>query len=76
MSTIDPTHYFSAPGLSSDAMLKMTKIKLEQIDNSEIHMFIERGMRGGICIATQKHCIANNEECDNYNPSQQRIEIK
>ena len=26
---LDPCHYFSSPGLSSDAMLKMTDIKLE-----------------------------------------------
>ena len=27
---LDPSHYFSSPGLSKDAMLKMTKRKLEQ----------------------------------------------
>ena len=27
---LDPCHYFSAPGLSWDAMLKMTKVKLEE----------------------------------------------
>ena len=28
---LDPCHYFSSPGLSWDAMLKMTKIKLQKI---------------------------------------------
>ena len=28
---LDPCHYFSSPGLSWDAMLKMTGIKLEKI---------------------------------------------
>ena len=27
---LDPCHYFSAPGLSWDAMLKMTGVKLEK----------------------------------------------
>ena len=27
---VDPCHYFSSPGLSSDAMLKMTRVKLEK----------------------------------------------
>ena len=27
--SLDPCHYFSAPGLSWDAMLKMAKIQLE-----------------------------------------------
>ena len=44
---LDPCHYFSSPGLSWDAMLKMTKIELEKISNLNIHLFIEKGMRGG-----------------------------
>ena len=28
---LDPCHYFSAPGLSWDAMLKMTKVELEKL---------------------------------------------
>ena len=30
---LDPCHYFSSPGLSQDAMLKMTDIKLEKISD-------------------------------------------
>ena len=30
---LDPCHYFSSPGLSWDAMLKMTKIELEKISH-------------------------------------------
>ena len=45
---LDPCHYFSAPGLSLDAMLKMTKVELEKISNADMHPFIEKGMRGGI----------------------------
>ena len=29
-------------------MLKMTKVELEKIDNADMHLFIEKGMRGGI----------------------------
>ena len=42
---LDPSHYFSTPGLSWDAMLKMTKIKLELISNIDMRLFIEKGMR-------------------------------
>ena len=32
-------------------MLKMTKVELEKISNADMHLFIERGMRGGIsCV--------------------------
>ena len=30
---LDPCHYFSSPGLSWDAMLKMTDVKLEKISD-------------------------------------------
>ena len=45
---LDPCHYFSAPELSWDAMLKMTKIELEKISDPDKYMFIEKGIRGGI----------------------------
>ena len=32
---LDPSHYFSSTGLSSDAMLKMTGLKLELISDKE-----------------------------------------
>ena len=44
---LDPCHYFSSPGLSWDAMLKMTEVKLELISDVDMHLFIEKGMRGG-----------------------------
>ena len=44
----DPCHYLSSPGLAWDAMLKMTKIKLDLISDIDMHLFIEKGLRGGI----------------------------
>ena len=41
-------HCFSSPGLSWEAMFKMTEIKLELISNIDIHLFVEKGMRVGI----------------------------
>ena len=45
---LDPCHYFSSPGLSWDAMLKMTDIKLEKTSDINKYLFIEKGLRGGI----------------------------
>ena len=45
---LDPCHYFSSPGLSWDAMLKMTGVKLELISDMDMHLFIEKEIRGGI----------------------------
>ena len=52
--SLDPVHYFSAPGHSWDAVLRMTKAKLEKIDNSKMHMFIEQGMRRSVCVAVKE----------------------
>ena len=38
---LDPCHYFSAPGLSWDAILKMTEVELGKISGPDIHLFVE-----------------------------------
>ena len=44
----DPCHYFSPNGLSWDAMLKITDVKLEKISDIDKYVLIEKGLRGGI----------------------------
>ena len=39
---LDPCHYFSGPGLSRDAMLKMTKVELEKISDPNKYIFFEQ----------------------------------
>ena len=56
----DPSHYFSAPGLSWDAILKMTKIELEKISDSDKYM---NERRGGINYINKRYSKANNEYC-------------
>ena len=36
---LDPSHYFSLPGLSWDAMLKLTKIELEKISDPDASFY-------------------------------------
>ena len=36
--SLDPCHYFSAPGLSWDAMLKTTKIAVEKISDPDKYL--------------------------------------
>ena len=52
---LDPCHYFSSPGLSWDAMLKMAEIKLELISDADMHLSIEKGIRGGISYISKRH---------------------
>ena len=51
---LDPCHYFSRPGLSWDAILKMTGIELELISDIDMHLFIEKRMRGGISYIAKR----------------------
>ena len=53
-------HYFSSPGLSWHAMLKMTGINLDLISDIDRHLFIEKEMRGGISYIAKRHSKANN----------------
>ena len=57
-----PSHYFSAPGLSSDPMLKMTKIELELIPDPDMYMFFEKGTIGGISHISNRYSKANNKD--------------
>ena len=52
---------FSGSGLSWDAMLKMTKVELEKISNPDMHLFIEKGMRGGVSYVNKRYSKASNE---------------
>ena len=61
---LDPYHYFSSPGLRWDAMLKMTGEKLEQISDIDKFLFIEKGLRGGICYIAKRYAKANNKYTD------------
>ena len=68
---LDPGHYFSAPGLSYDAILKMTKTELEKISDPDKYMFFEKGMRGGVSYVNKRYSKANNKycsDCDNKKP--------
>ena len=52
---LDPCHYFSSPGLSWDAMLKMTGVKLEKMSDIDKYLFIEKGLRGGISYIAKRY---------------------
>ena len=52
---LDPARYYSAPGLSWDAFLKKTGVKLDLLTDLDMHLFIERGMRGGISMVSKRY---------------------
>ena len=50
-------------------MLKMTGIELELISEIDMHLFIEKGMRGGISYIAKRHSKANNKYMKSYDRS-------
>ena len=61
----------SSPGLSWDAMLKMTKINLDLISDIDMQLFVEKGLRGGISYIAHRHGKANNKYMKDYNENKE-----
>ena len=51
----------------------MTKVELEKISDADMHLFIEKGMRGGISYINKRYSKANNKYCPDYNKNKPEI---
>ena len=63
---VDPCHCFSSPGLNWDAMLKMTKIELELIVNTDMYLSVEEGMRRSIYYIAKRYSKGSNKYMKPY----------
>ena len=66
-----PSHYLNASGLSWDATLKMTKIKLELFPDPDMYIFFEKSTRGGISCFSNRYSKANNKYLKSYDLKQE-----
>ena len=68
---LDPAHYFTAPGLSWDACLKMTGVRLELLTDVDMLLMVEEGIRGGVSMVSKRFSKANNKYMgDKFKPSE------
>ena len=70
-----PCHYLSAPALSWDAMLNMTKKELKLITDPDVYVFFEKGMRGGVPYLSNRYSQVNNKYLKSYDPKQESKHI-
>ena len=70
-----PSHYLSAPVLSRDAMVKMTKIKLEPITEPDMYIFFEKGTRDEISYISNRYSKASDKYLKSYEPKQESKHI-
>ena len=57
---LDPAHYFTALGLAWEAALKVTEVKLELLSDPDMLLMIEKGIRGGVSMISNRYGKSNN----------------
>ena len=74
---LDPTHYLSLPGYSFDNLLKRRwdqghePIQLFNEHQLDMYLFMEKAIRGGVCMISHRYAKANNRHHpESYDPTQ------
>ena len=68
---LDPCHFYTAPGLTWSAALKMTGVELELLKNPDMSLLVDEGMRGGISQISNRYAKANNPYLRDYDASKE-----
>ena len=64
---LDPSYFYSAPGLTWQTRLKKTGVKLELLTDTDMLLMTEKSIRGGMCQSTHRYAKANNKYMKNCN---------
>ena len=59
--SLDPAWYYTSPGLSWDAVLKHSGVKLELLTDPDMLLMFEKGIRGGVAMIPNRYSKANNK---------------
>ena len=66
---LDPCHFYTSPGLSWLACLKMSRVKLELLTDIDKILMVESGIRGGISQISNRYEKVNNPYVKDYDQS-------
>ena len=65
---LDPGHYVSAPSLSFDAMLRITRVKIDLLSDLDMYLFFCKGIRGGMSGSSVRYAKANHQDMSDFDP--------
>ena len=68
---LSPCHYLSAPALSWNTMLNMTKFELKLISDADMYLFFRKGMRGGASYISNRYSESNNKCFKSFDAKQE-----
>ncbi|XP_072380708.1 uncharacterized protein [Diabrotica undecimpunctata] len=66
---LDPAWYYTMPGYTWDCMLRYTQCKLELLKDVDMILFMEKAIRGGISVCSNRYSEANNKYISSYDPT-------
>jgi hypothetical protein len=72
---LDAADFITAPGLAFAAALKISKIEIQLLQDIDMVLFFEKGLRGGICQVSCKHAVSNSPYSENFDPNRDTKEI-
>ncbi|GET55307.1 uncharacterized protein LOC114539009 [Rhizophagus irregularis DAOM 181602=DAOM 197198] len=67
--SLDPSHYVSAPGMFNDSLYKSSGAELKLMTDIDEYLMVEKGIRGGMTMASHRYAKANNLKCPDYDSS-------
>ena len=73
---LDLAKFISTPGLTWEAALKKTGVKLELFTDTDILLMVKKGIRGEICYAIYQSVKANNKDMKDYDKNKESSYLK
>ena len=72
----DPCHFLTAPGLTWQAALEKTKVKLHLLTDIIVLIMVEKSIRGRTCHVIHQYAKANKKYMNNYDKNEESSYLK